>query len=158
MANTYGVNETIKSTTGFYFGDPCYVMSREDYLKLLEQMSGDDRMGKFTVNGHEMIVDNTAYGDGCYGGWNESYGVDAGMLGVIPLELVKQDPTNMGWVCKETGDVNMSTRKDGSFSVFVNDKQVEGVETGDGDEDENDDWSDEDEDEVEDDEWGEDED
>lgn len=147
MANTYGVNETIKSTTGFYFGDPCYVMSREDYDELLKQMSDNERMGKFTVNGHEMIVDNTAYGDGCYGGWNESYCVDAGMLSVIPLELVKQDPTNMGWVCKETGDVNMSTREDGSFSVFVDGKQVEGVETGDGDEDE-----------CEDDEWGEDED
>ena len=142
MANTYVIDETIKSKTGFYFGDPCYVMSQEDYDELLDQMfkyNNDGRMGKFTVNGHELIVDNTAYGDGLYGGWNESYGVDAGMLGVIPLELVKKDPTNMGWVCKETGDVNMSTEEDGTFSVYVNGKQVEQVETGD-EEDEDDEW------------------
>lgn len=132
MANTFGVNETIKSTTGFYFGDPCYVMSEEDYHELLDQMFDDkstERVGKFTVNGHELIVDNTAYGDGLYGGWHESYGVDAGMLGVIPLELVKKDPTNMGWVCKETGKVEMVTDGVGCFSVFVNGLKVEHVET-----------------------------
>lgn len=150
MANTYGIDETIKSTTGFYFGDPCYVMSQEDYDELLDQMYKNDnesaRMGKFTINGHEMIVDDTAYGDGVYSGRNESYGVDAGMLGVIPLELVKKDPTNMGWVCKETGEVKMETDESGWFSISVNGSLVEHVETGDEYE------------EVEDDDWGEDED
>lgn len=142
MANTYVIDETIKSKTGFYFGDPCYVMSQEDYDDLLDQMFKDNnegRMGKFTVNGHEVIVDNTAYGDGLYSGWNESYSVDAGMLSVIPLELVKKDPTNMGWVCKETGEVKMVTDDMGRFSVIVNGSNVEEVETGDEEEDEDDD-------------------
>lgn len=134
MKNTYGIDETIKSITGFYFGDPCYVMSKEDYDELIDQMFVDSieygRVGKFTVNGHEFIVDNTAYGDGVYSGWNGSYGVDAGMLGVIPLELVKKDPTNMGWICKNTGEVKMETDESGWFSVSVNGSMVEHVETG----------------------------
>lgn len=146
MTNTYSIDETIKSTTGFYFGDPCYVMSRKDYDDLLDQMYKDDkeygRTGKFNVNGHELIVDGTAYGDGMYDGWNETYPVDAGMLSVIPLELVKKDPTNMGWVCKEAGEVRMKTTDNGYFSVFVDGSQVEGVETGYDDED--DDYDDED--------------
>lgn len=145
MANTFGVNETIKSTIGFYFGDPCYVMSEEDYHELLDQMFDDkstERVGKFTVDGHELIVDNTAYGDGTYSGWNDSYPVDAGMLGVIPLELVKKlNPISMGWFCKEAGKVKMVTDDTGRFSVIVNGLKVEHVETG-----------------VEDDEWEDDED
>lgn len=132
--HTFGIKETIKSTTGFYFGDPCYVMSEEDYHELLDQMFNNkstERMGKFTVNGHELIVDDTAYGDGFFSGWNESYEVDAGMLGVIPLELVKKlNPINMGWFCKETGKVEMVTDKTGCFSVIVNGLKVEHVETG----------------------------
>ena len=41
MANTSGINETIKCPNGFYFGDPCYAL-KEDLYNTLQQ---PDRIG-----------------------------------------------------------------------------------------------------------------
>lgn len=136
--HTQGVNETINCRKGFYFGDPCYVMSDKDYNDLHKQMFANksaDQVGKFNINGYEVIVDNTAYGDGFFGGWNAYYSVDSGMMGVVPLELVEKDPTNMGWVCKKAGRVKMETLNDGTFFVNVNGTQVESVDTAADDDD-----------------------
>ena len=87
-----------------------------------------------------MLVDSTAYGDGCYGGNHASYGVDAGSLAVIPLEFCDEEKNfrdDMGWVCEDAHKVNLMTDDTGTFRVYVDDECMseETVETGEEEED-----------------------
>ena len=82
-----------------------------------------------------MIVDSTAYGDGCYGGINMSYGVDAGCLAVIPLEFCDEskDFSELGYVNRKfKGSVTLETdSSDSSFSLYdaSTNSTIEYVET-----------------------------
>ena len=151
MANTSGINETINCPNGFYFGDPCYALKEDLYDKWIEW--GEEREkteghfcndGKFVYEGKEiMLVDSTAYGDGCYGGNHASYGVDAGCLAVIPLEFCDEEKNfrdDMGWVCEDAHEVKLVTDDTGKFRVYVDDGNImvgeEVVETGDEEEEE----------------------
>ena len=76
----------------YYIGDPCYVLASDD--------PDDKRWGNFCKelwkHGHSleefedipMFAAGTAYGDGSFEGsdgfW---YGVDAGLIGIVPLSL-----------------------------------------------------------------------
>lgn len=158
MANTSGINETIKCPNGFYFGDPCYALREDLYQEWInwgeEREKKEGRWcndGKFVHDGKEiMLVDSTAYGDGCYGGNHASYGVDAGCLAVIPLEFCDEDKNfrdDMGWVCEDAHKVNLVTDDTGTFRVYVDDEYMdeEVVETGDDGEEEEEDnycWDD----------------
>ena len=56
-------------------------------------MVGDMRKGRITKTyewkGYKLFVSNTAHGDGVYHDqFGNEFGVDAGMIGCIPLELV----------------------------------------------------------------------
>lgn len=156
MANTSGINETINCPNGFYFGDPCYALREDLYQEWINW--GDEREkkeghwcndGKFVHDGKEiMLVDSTAYGDGCYGGNHASYGVDAGCLAVIPLEFCDESKNfrdDMGWVCEEPHEVKLVTDDTGTFRVYVDDDNImvgeEIVETGDEGEEEEEDSS-----------------
>lgn len=150
MANTKGIKETIKCPNGFYFGDPCYALKDELYDKWLdwgrknEKKTGHyDNDGKFVFKKQDiMIVDSTAYGDGCYGGIKTSYGVDAGCLAVIPLEFCDKLKkfSRLGYVNRKfKGSVTLETDgKDGSFHLYnpLMDSTIEYVETGDEDDSE----------------------
>lgn len=153
MANTKGIKETIKCPNGFYFGDPCYALKDELYDKWLdwgrenEKKTGRyDNDGKFVSEKQDiMIVDSTAYGDGCYGGIKMCYGVDAGCLSVIPLEFCDESKnfSELGYVNREfKGSVTLETDgNDGSFHLCdtMADSTIEYVETGDSDDEENED-------------------
>lgn len=83
---------SISSNKGFYIGDVCYVLSDEIYLEQWGQgyhfMDGEIT----TDNGYEFGVAGTAYGDGVYRDQHYNvYGVDAGVLGIVPLELVEDE-------------------------------------------------------------------
>lgn len=151
MANTSGINETINCPNGFYFGNPCYALKEDLYQEWINW--GDEREktegrwcndGKFVHEGKEiMLVDSTAYGDGCYPGNHTNYGVDAGCLAVIPLEFCDEDKNfrdDSGWVCEEAHKVKLMTEADGSFTL-IDEKtrlQLEHVETGEEEEEESD--------------------
>lgn len=148
MLNTEGVRETISCPNGFYFGDPCYAMGDKEYDELIDQMFATDHrgvVGRFDIAGSKVIVDNTAYGDGEYPGRNFNYGVDAGMLGIVPMELVDGDVEDSGWVYdKPARSVTLETSTDGSFKVIVDGKVLEYVETDssyDEEEEDEDDWN-----------------
>ena len=147
MANTKGIDETINCPEGFYFGDPCYALNDAlyqlwlDWGKENERKTGRyDNDGKFVNNGTDIIVvDSTAYGDGCYSGRQMSYGVDAGCLAVIPLQFCdeQKDFRELGWVVNGSHKIRMITDgDDGSFSIYVDDIKQEYVETGDSTEEE----------------------
>lgn len=145
MANTSGITETIHCKNGFYFGDPCYALKGDLYQEWINW--GDERQkntgrwcndGKFIFEGKEiMVVDSTAYGDGCYPGTSMNYGVDAGCLAVIPLEFCDMTKNMDGLVVKDyDGLVTLATDNAcGQFMLTWN-GQVEVVETGDTDEEE----------------------
>lgn len=128
MANTTGICETIDCPKGFYFGDPCYALDERLYDAWLEWGREREKTegrwcndGKFVHEGKEiMVVDSTAFGDGCYLGKEREYGVDAGCLAVIPLEYcTKEGFENLGLVIKEfNGAVSLETDGEaGSFHV-----------------------------------------
>ena len=95
----------MKLPAGKYFiGDPCYVLQSKD--------NSDERWSKFCdliyededgntnevteFEGVPMYTGNTKYGDGYYlDNYGNGYGVDAGLIGAVPMELCKQSKKEM---------------------------------------------------------------
>lgn len=94
-------SRTFKFEAGKYWvGDPCYAIDRwEEVGKATGWFGSDDDnpaaktfTGEFEYNGRRCFAWNTAYGDGEYKGSDGfSYGVDAGLIGILPVEAV-DDP------------------------------------------------------------------
>ena len=77
---------TMFSEKGFYIGDPCYVLNRDDYDRCC------CRDGVFKCRRGSYCAYSTAYGDGDYEGSDGvEYYVDSGMIGVVAGELVNEE-------------------------------------------------------------------
>ena len=150
MANTTGICEKICCPNGFYFGDPCYALDEKLYEAWIEWGRERERTegrwcndGKFVHEGKEiMVVDSTAYGDGCYHGRHMLYGVDAGCLALIPLEFCNREGFEMlGLVVRDFSGVALFESDGGSGSFYVewfyNERgwETEIVRTGESEED-----------------------
>ena len=79
----------------YYVGDPCYAVSHDEegsqaWDAILTSSNIFDGCIKGTWGGFEVYASQTAYGDGVYTDQNSEYefGVDAGLIGVIPVALV----------------------------------------------------------------------
>lgn len=82
-------NSKLKAGT-YYVGDPCHVFSDEVWQELL-QKTRFFKNNFFEIDGYKGFASGTAYGDGIYvDNFGKEYGVDAGLLGVVPIELVKR--------------------------------------------------------------------
>jgi hypothetical protein len=96
----------------YYIGDPCYVVEDDDWIKLLEDNNYFHDCN-FIYKGKKCYADGTAYGDGCYqDNHGEAYGVDAGLLGIIPVSIIKVNKKEMkrlGNVVKFTKDFNVDS-------------------------------------------------
>jgi hypothetical protein len=72
----------------YYIGDPCYVVSDDNWDKLLDNtdfFQNEDQSYK----GYQILAGDTAYGDGTYtDNYRREYGVDAGLIGIFPIEAV----------------------------------------------------------------------
>ena len=81
----------IRSNKVFYVGDVSYVLSDDVY----QNFWGAKKNGCFTVNpvmNLAFAVAFTAYGDGIYcDNDGNRYLVDAGNIGLVPLELVEKE-------------------------------------------------------------------
>ena len=108
MMITEPVTEAISLPAGdYYIGDPCYVLSDEDYKEMLTQAYGNKKTYSATIRGHKLFVSGTYYGDGIYSDEvGNAYMVDSGQLSCVPMELVE--------------DVNEAARC-GTLNDFVND-------------------------------------
>ncbi len=111
----------VKSNKGFYLGDVCYVLSEDVY----DQVWGEENNyedGIIEVPGTDCCfgVASTAYGDGgYYDGESHEYGVDAGVIGLVPLELVeKEDGLEFGRVFGEIGTAEFEA-DEGKFFVTL---------------------------------------
>lgn len=92
---------TIKTNKGFYVGDICYALSDEVYHGVWGKAHYED--GEYEVNGYKFAMGGTAHGDGCYCDKDGNvYGVDAGNIGVVPMELLREDFYNGGMLVYAT--------------------------------------------------------
>jgi hypothetical protein len=83
----------------YYIGDPCYAMSHEEWRDLLQEteyLKEDINVW----NDHKIFTHSTAFGDGeYYDEFGRPYGVDSGMIGIIPLSAInlRQKSLVGGW-------------------------------------------------------------
>lgn len=80
----------------YYVGDPCYSIPDARWMEWLEAADYMDnpRLLIADLDGHTCVGVGTAYGDGEYAGSDgNSYGVDAGLLGVVPEAIGKNGST-----------------------------------------------------------------
>jgi len=75
----------------YWIGDPCYAVKDENWVSLLKRTNYLDD-GEFEYNNQRCFASGTSYGDGEYqDNLGNSYGVDAGLIGIMPLEACDGD-------------------------------------------------------------------
>ena len=79
--------------------DPCYVMRDDAYGVLCDKMDFNTRAQIIEIEGHQMALSNTAWGDGTYdSNSSTSFSVDAGIIGAVPLALCCPEKLNEEFV------------------------------------------------------------
>jgi hypothetical protein len=80
----------------YVLGDPCYAVPDENWDELLESCNyfenpvGYIRLDDFHMNKTFILGFPTRWGDGQYKGSNGmSYPVDAGLIGLVPVDIAK---------------------------------------------------------------------
>ena len=122
------VTGTIESKKGFYIGDICYVLNDKVYHGVWGKAEYKDGIYKEPSTGFEFAVAGTAYGDGEYED-NEfrRYYVDAGCIGLVPLELVEKD-TGGGHLYEGAGTATFEAES-GSFKITLPCGKIITIET-----------------------------
>lgn len=75
----------------YFVGDPCYGVPNDRWMEWLEAANYEDnpRLLVAALNERTVVGVGTAYGDGEYfDQQGRRYPVDAGLIGVVPVELV----------------------------------------------------------------------
>ena len=83
----------------YILGDPCYaVPDDEEWMELLESCDyfntpiGTIRRNGAGLKPFKIVAFSTRWGDGCYRGTDgNSYPVDAGLIGLVPVEVIGMD-------------------------------------------------------------------
>ena len=119
----------VTTEQGLYIGDPCYVINREDWSDFLDEYIIARKVGfkHFKFKGFTVGVTRTAHGDGSYTGTDGfSYSVDAGLLGVVPLELVedKEKAERLGRVIEGSSVKSGLMYKDKKVYIYLGGKTV----------------------------------
>ena len=74
----------------YYIGDPCYLFD-QSWQKILNETNYLED-GKHIIFRETVFCGSTAYGDGCYkDNLGRGYGVDAGLIGILPVSLLDID-------------------------------------------------------------------
>jgi hypothetical protein len=124
------VEGTVTSEKGFYVGDICYVLDEEKvYFGVWQQVYGF-KNGVFEVPGigHSFAVASTSYGDGEYVGSDRfHYWVDAGVIGLVPMELV-ETLTPGGRFIEGAGTASFRA-ENGKFQIVLPDGEEILIET-----------------------------
>jgi hypothetical protein len=117
----------------YYIGDPCYAIPDDEWDAFLdawdEQLGrtndGDGRSsGIFEFKGLKVFAGFTAHGDGTF----DSYPVDSGTFGAVPVALVgdreRKDIENMGLGTFNVYDEEFETDEDeGTF--YIGDETIQ---------------------------------
>jgi hypothetical protein len=83
------MSEVVILPKGKYFiGDPCYAVT-DNWDAFCDKSFEKETMTEYKDT--PMFCHSTAYGDGLFRGSDKkSYGVDAGIIGVVPMSLVTE--------------------------------------------------------------------
>ena len=119
----------------YWLGDPCYVIKDEDWMPWLEECEYETQtnlIGEIPGTEHEAVGFATSYGDGVYpylvnGEEVFELGVDAGMIGFVPVEYA---PKPRGYVAELVTKVSFSRLttvrwENGNFSWWGADGECE---------------------------------
>ena len=83
----------------YYVGDLCYVMSDAEWEQFCKITIQGNKVidGEFEMpDGRKFATYSTAYGDGVYHDqYGHSYSVDAGLIGCIKVEDIKDDMSDI---------------------------------------------------------------
>jgi hypothetical protein len=123
------VNTKVWSGLGFYIGDICYALSEKNYHGVWGKADYAD--GKYEVpeKSRSFAVGSTAIGDGTYHDIDgREYPVDAGNIGIVPLELVerggladiadKLEYDGLGTIVRTAGWATFEA-EDGAFNIAL---------------------------------------
>ena len=121
----------IQSEKGFYIGDICYVLDDATYHGVWGGAGYEGGIYEVPGTGYSFAAAHTAYGDGIYtddGG--HEYDVDAGNIGLVPLELVEDGTTAGGQVFDVPGEAYFEAC-DGVFEIELPDGDTVIIDTRD---------------------------
>lgn len=80
----------------YYVGDPCYVVSNRNWIRLLNQTDFFEKE-VFQYKGEKCFASGTLYGDGSYyDNQGRVYSVDAGLIGIMPVESLDKNKSGKG--------------------------------------------------------------
>ena len=123
----------------YYIGDICYALKRNVYDKIWGDKY-DYKDGEFEVEGAKFVVGRTKHGDGTFlGSDGVIYGVDAGVIGVVPEALwdpERHDSMEDGGRIVDVSKGLQFEAEDGNFNIDFDGEHVS-IDTGDRDEEEN---------------------
>lgn len=81
----------------YWIGDPCYAIRDSDWEDFLDLTDYCDKPANY--NGALVVCGSTAFGDGEYSdNKGNLYGVDAGALCIMPIEVATGDSVEFGVV------------------------------------------------------------
>ena len=120
----------VYSGKGFYIGDICCALSDAIYRGFWGDEKGfEDGVHTVPGIGLRFAVARTAYGDGCYEDQERFvYGVDAGVMGLVPIELVEKDVEDLGKVVLGGGEASFES-EDGIFDIALPDGKHINIDT-----------------------------
>lgn len=130
------MKEKIKSNKGFYIGDICYVLDERVYDEVWGNMHCYLN-GKFTdpQTNLSFAVADTRYGDGEYSdNMGRLYGVDAGVIGLVPAELIRNDYDFGGHIFECVGEATFEAYN-GVFLITLPSGEIVKIDTTDEDDD-----------------------
>lgn len=97
----------------YYVGDLCYVINDKNWDKIGEETDWFQNGDSFEFKGEVVFVSSTAYGDGTYyDNKGKHYHVDAGLIGVIPFNIIDEN---------ENGDGGQIIDFEKDFTAFEDD-------------------------------------
>lgn len=128
-------SETIKTDKGFFIGDPCYLFD-ESWSGIVDELWDGDVQGS-TVNlnnvnnkDFKLGMASTSYGDGSYSDeQGNEYSVDAGLIGITPLEVVEKDEDDykhLGLIIHMQGESTLESA-DGVITITFKDDKHETI-------------------------------
>jgi len=83
----------------YILGDPCYVVPDSDWDSLLQSCNYFENPIGYVKDGIQefpVLAFSTLWGDGCYKGTDgNTYPVDAGLIGLVPIEILGKDVHNL---------------------------------------------------------------
>ena len=83
----------------YILGDPCYAVPDSDWDSLLQSCNYFENPIGYIKDGIQefpVLAFSTRWGDGCYKGTDgNTYPVDAGLIGLVPVEILGKDVHNL---------------------------------------------------------------